>query len=377
MSEISRTWWIGYFTVLFGEIAVIALAAWLLLQRPEAPPPPPVVVAEAPPSQPLQFRYPAWPDNPDVRMLLRKLDEALNAIPSCRFETEWTLTFHAGATPADRRETGGQILSKSRLVRIIKGDNFWEHFRRQTIALHPELQRSDARRVGISEHWELQNNQWYAQYVKGEAMIIARPIADIQREAQGRQRGPRTPAIGGFHTRLHQVDEEHGYPLQWTTREEGGLVIIAGEPMPDRPEQQVRCEIAMDPARDHLVVRESYWLQDALHAEEINELQQLPDGRWFPLHNESRNGDTVSQSTYSNVEVGVAIDDSQFALENIPCDLNTVLVHVQRNWDRQSREYLRYNNGQWEQAPLPAREFTHPKGKIERAEPKEENAAER
>lgn len=372
MSEISRTWWIGYFTVLFGEIAVIALAAWLLLQHPEAPPPPPVVVAEAPPSQPLQFRYPAWPDDPDVRMLLRKLDEALNAMPTCRFETEGTLTWHAGATPADRRDSGGQILSKSRQERIIKGDTFWEHLSRQTIALHPDLQRDSRRSIGLYEHWDLQNDEWYAKYVKDEATIIARPIADIQRDAQRRQRSPWAPAIAGFHTQMHVIEEGEGYPLQWSTREEDGLVIIAGEPMPSRPEQQVRCEIALDPARDHLVVRESYWLQDALYSEAVNELQQLPDGRWFPLRTEARRGDTVSQSTYSNVEVGVAIDDSQFALENIPCDLNTVLVHVRRDWDRQSREYLRYNNGQWEQAPPPAREFIHPKGKLERADVKED-----
>ena len=380
MEDISREWWIGYILAYIGGVAAIALAAWLFLIRPAAPtpspPPPPVAKVEAPPPPPPpEFAYPARPEDPGVRELLRKLERALQAIPPCRIETEWVYRYFEGATPQERRESGGRVLSDTSSLWLIEGNSYRLESHVKVAERHPRFEGQAKRRTTPYDFWEVRNGQWEAEYYEDDPFIKTRPLHFVLQSSGLKFPPPAGGLRNGFRTVWSHSESGKGIKLQWSIRTEpspvGDLALIAGDPIPDSPDQHVRCELVLDPARDHLIVRESYWMNGTLIEEETNELQQLPDGRWFPKRNERLHGETVSITEYTKVEMDVDINDDLFEMESIPCDLEKVLAHVQAGWEPWDEEYMGFVNGFWKKVPPPKRGISTPNAKLEWAVPKE------
>lgn len=368
MEDISRVWWIGYGCTFVGGVLAIAVAAWCLLPRPEAPlppPPPPLPVAtvEAPPPEAPVFMYPEPPHEPVVVDLLSHLTSALAILPPFRVALSSETIDFRGATTAEDPSSGGEIIYASDRLFLVKGNRY-------RMEAHVTKSRSYGGKVPY-DAWEVSNGTLEAKYKRGEPFIEATSLQALGDEAD--RIAP--PLHGAFVPKWKIHSDGERVRLAWSVvRESSGgdeRVVISGRTSPDSPYQHVRCELVLDPARDYLIVRESYWMDETLREEKTNVLQQLPDGRWFPERSEYRQGERRFTDRFTEIEMGADIDDQQFEMESIPCDLDKILARRQTNEGLRGQIYLQFIGGYWKEVKAPRTGIRSSRGTAELAQPKE------
>ena len=365
MEDISRAWWIGYISAYVVVLSALLLAAWYLMPRPEAQETPSPVVVEAVPEQP-EFRFPERPSDPAIWALFQKALDSRRGLPSFRILADSVAWEYPGATPETGYETAGRIVRKSRAEWLVKGDKFRSEHDCYFTDPSSGGQFKDMQ-SGPYKEWRVQNGRLFAKIYSWRNAIRARRV-DPRSESDWAD-----ILQTGYVVRWADSSEESSARLIWSVETQepdaGGLVIVRGDVSPEQGYQQLRCEFVIDPARDHLIARERYWLQGELYREMVIEARQSSGGTWFPSKATWSHGDRVWTTEYGEVAFDIPLDDSQFEIESLPCDLETVeLTMLQESG---GEIVQRYRNGRWAEVPRVHGATVAPNAKLEWAEPRE------
>jgi len=369
MEDISREWWIGYicaYVVVFGAIAG---AAWYFMPRPEAPPPvaqeaPPPPAAQPAPEEP-EFRYPERPKEPEIWALFQKAVDSRIYLPSFRIVVNSITWRYPDATPETGYTSAGEIVNRSRTEWLVKGDKFREELSCSFNATSGDP-NSERTRPAPFTVWRVQNGRVYARWYDWTNEIRAHRVLRNEIDWAPARR------TGYAATWAEQFDSTRArllWSMETQRPEDGGLIVVRGEASPDEDYQQLRCEFVIDPARDYLIARSRYWLQGKLNRETVIEARQSPDGPWFPSKVVSSYGDRMWTSEYGEVKLDVPLDDSQFEIESLPCDLEAVELTMFQ--DDGIPLIQHYRNGRWIAAPRKGGGINMPNAKLEWAEPRE------
>ena len=370
MEDISRAWWIGYVCAYVAVFSALLLAAWYFMPRPEVAPtvaqePPPPAVVETEPEEP-EFRFPERPKDPAIWALFQKALDSRRGLPSFRILAESVTWEYPGATPETGYETAGKIVRKSRAEWLVKGDKFrFEHDCYFKVpSSEPELKE---RRSGPYKEWRVQDGGMFAKFYSWDTSIRARRV-DARSESDWAD-----ILQTGYVVRWADSSDSSRARLIWSIEtpgpETGGLIIVRGEVSPEQDYQQLRCEFVIDPARDHLIARERYWLQGKLDREMVAEARRSSGGTWFPSKAVWSHRDRVWTTEYGEVALDIPLDDSQFEVESLPCDLETVGLTMVG--DDGSTTYRYFQDGRWIEGQRPGGGINLPNAKLEWAEPRE------
>ena len=107
-----------------------------------------------------------------------------------------------------------------------------------------------------------------------------------------------------------------------------------------------RVEYLLDPERNHQIVYTAVWdkPEGTMTMERHKMLQQLPDGRWFPLKITQRMRERYNEWEFSDVQFNVSIDPSLFTMETFQYGMATTMLY--RNSDG-SESRMVFRNGKW------------------------------
>ncbi|GMW02898.1 MAG: hypothetical protein AMXMBFR84_40340 [Candidatus Hydrogenedentota bacterium] len=143
----------------------------------------------------------------------------------------------------------------------------------------------------------------------------------------------------------------HREVLQWSLEklpDSDGSIFIIEKINPARKGSHVdRCVYELDPDKDYLVTRMRHWNTEGVQDGSIEiELQQLPNGRWFPKRGTRIDEGYSLTMTMLDVTTDMPIDEKLFAVESIEFDPEKATMEV-IDAEKRKSAFLRWYRDRW------------------------------